>query len=148
MTARPVVVDVSKIAARRAEHEAIPRSSKWWLECDGEELLEAMRGMGVDELEGLIALMNAEHVAWKEASITGHETAMRRARSHVTFILSRRALVVQELKVRKVRERHALDTERKQLVSDARGALERGDTLAALDLVLNWIEGFGRKAGT
>lgn len=126
----------------------MPRSwREWWRDASKESFAELIEDEDTRELEALLAEIKGTIArAQSNAQDTRKMRDERRsAEIAVSYMIERRQAVVAELSRRNAAGAAANTDARERVLSSAREHLDAGDTAGAVRLVLDWIEGFGRR---
>jgi len=125
------------------------RDRDWWAKLTSEDLQDEVRAMTTRENEALISELNAA-IASTGGVVTdqGADPDWReRARRALTHQRRARAIVAAELKSRLDEAAVEMRANRERIVARAKDLVAENNLPGALMLVLEWIEGFGKKHG-
>ncbi|MBX3209605.1 MAG: hypothetical protein KF764_31515 [Labilithrix sp.] len=127
-----------------------PRSQRdmpWWQQCSVEDFRRHIKRLSESEIESLLAEINgAIAMTNGVASDTSKDPDWRRrARSALSFQVEKRSILIAYKSELEGCARIRQKTERQALIDRAKILMAEGDDRGALLLVLDWIDGFGRR---
>lgn len=131
------------IEVQQRKHSAKP----WWQVCSDEEFKRRLAEQSREENETMIAEMNGTIAA---ISVVVQDKTMdpgkrSRARYALSYVVKRKGLLLTRVTQMNEASKGSMKRQRDEVVQLAREKVKDGDLAGALTLVLDWIDGFGRK---
>lgn len=143
MATRKIVEVVERGRARATTFDRIP---PWWQMCTVAEFQERIEALSPNESVALLEDMKA--VIVKTSSMVqdsnADEDRRHRAKHALAFMAEKRSMLKASIHRRESRASSDKSEKRVLMVAEARRLAAHGDTVGALFLVLDWIEGGSR----